>query len=158
MFVFRRLSVLILLAIGPALLLSGCSKKAVLRVDEAVVKLSPVDQNPSAMYFTLHGGPSDVDLIAVTTPSAIRLEMHESAVDPKSGIVSMKKINRVKVPAGSKIAFRKGAKHIMLWGINLPARRLQRIDVEFVFSNGDRLLVETPIEAISGKDDGHSGH
>jgi periplasmic copper chaperone A len=146
---FSRRSSLMLLASAPALLLAGCGKEPVLRVNQAVVKLSPVEKNPSAMYFTLYGGPADVELVSVSSRSAIRADLHESKVDPKSGMMSMEKIDRLKVPAGSKILFKQGGKHLMLSGINMPARRLERIDVEFVFSNGDRILVETPIEKIA---------
>jgi copper(I)-binding protein len=149
---------LILVALAPVMLLAGCGRDPVLRVNEAVVKLSPVDSNPSAMYFNIHGGPADVHLIAVTSRSAIRIEMHESSVDAKTGMMTMTKIDRLAVPKGSKIEFRRGGKHVMLWGINLPARRLQRIDVEFVFSNGDRILVETPIEKIADESGEHSSH
>lgn len=147
-----------LACLTPALLLAGCGRDPVLRVNEAVVKLSPVDSNPSAMYFNLYGGPADVHLIAVTSRSSIRTEMHESSVDAKTGMMTMTKIDRLNVPKGSKIEFRRGGKHVMLWGINLPARRLQKIDVEFVFSNGDRILVETPIEKIADEPGEHGSH
>ncbi len=158
MFSPKRRILLTLLSIAPALLLSSCGKEAVLRVDEAVVKLSPVDTNPSAMYFTLHGGPSDVFLLSVTSRSVIRSEMHESGTDPKSGMMTMNKIDRVLVPAESKVAFRKGGKHVMLYGVNMPARRLQRIEAEYLFSNGDRILVEVPIEKIGADANEHAGH
>jgi periplasmic copper chaperone A len=154
----RRPLAFLLVTIVPALLLSSCGRDPVLRVNQAVVKLSPVDSNPSAMYFTVHGGPRDVKLVSVSSRSAIRVEMHESSVDAKTGMASMAKISRVPVPAGSKVEFRKGGKHVMLWGINLPARRLQRIDMEFLFSNNDRILVETPIQKITTEDGAHNGH
>lgn len=154
----RRSIPILLMALSPALLLSGCGRDPVLRVNEAVVKLSPVDSNPSAMYFTVHGGPRDVTLISISSRSAIRTEMHESSVDPKTGMATMSKIDRIEVPAGGKIEFRKGGKHAMLWGINMPARRLEKIDVEFLFSNNDRILVETPIQKMTSKSGEHSGH
>jgi copper(I)-binding protein len=145
----NRRSGLLLLALTPSFLLTACGREPVLRVKDAVVKLSPVEQNPSAMYFTVYGGPSDTNLIAVSSRSAIRVEMHESKVDPKSGMMTMTKIDRMPVPAGSKVEFKRGGKHAMLFGINLPARRLQEIEMEFVFANGSRILVETPIEALA---------
>ncbi len=155
---FNRRSGLLLLAITPALLLSACSQEPVLRVNEAVVKLAPVDQNPSAMYFTVYGGPTDVELISVSSRSAIRAEMHESSVDAKTGMATMTPVKRLKIAKGSKVEFRRGGKHVMVWGINKPARRLERLDMEFVFSNGDRILVETPIEKIADTGSEHSGH
>jgi copper(I)-binding protein len=155
---FTRRPVPALLSVAAIALLSSCGQGDVLRVNEAVVKLSPVDQNPSVMYFTIHGGPADVSLVAVTSPSAQRTELHESKVDAKTGMMTMERITRLKVPAGSKIEFKRGGKHLMLYGINLPARRLQRMEVLFVFSNGDRILVEPPIEKITATNEEHGSH
>jgi periplasmic copper chaperone A len=141
-----------------ALLANGCGSPQKLSVTDAVVKLSPVDQNPSALYFTINGGPGEVELLRVTSPSVIRTEMHDSISDPKTGMLSMKPLERVKVPANSKIEFKRGSKHVMLFGVNLVARRLQKLDAEFVFSNGDRIAVTAPIEKISAGKDEHAGH
>ena len=84
--------------------------------------------------------------------------MHDSAKDPKTGMMSMNKIERINVPAEGKIEFKRGGKHVMLWGVNLIARRLEKIEVEFVFSNGDRIRVTAPIEKIEAGKDEHSGH
>jgi periplasmic copper chaperone A len=141
-----------------ALLVSGCSGPAELKVNDAVVKLSPVDANPSALYFTVHGGTGDVELLRVTSRSVIRAEMHDTVSDPKTGMLTMKPIERVRVPAKGKVEFRRGGKHVMLFGINRPARQMEEMDVEFVFSSGDRILVTAPIEKIAAGGDEHSGH
>jgi periplasmic copper chaperone A len=146
-----------------ALLIASCGRPAELRVNEAVLKLSPVDTNPSALYFTVHGGMQNVSLLRVSSPSVLRSEMHDTVSDPKTGMLTMKKLDRIEVPAESKIEFKRGGKHVMLWGVNLIARRLEKIELEFVFSNGDRIRVTAPVEKIAasktegGKDE-HSGH
>jgi periplasmic copper chaperone A len=140
------------------LLAASCGRPAELHVNDAVLKLSPVDTNPSALYFTVHGGTQDVTLLRVSSPSVLRAEMHDSAKDPKTGMMSMNKIDRINVPAEGKIVFKRGGKHVMLWGVNLIARRLEKIEVEFVFSNGDRIRVTAPIEKIEAGKDEHSGH
>ena len=68
-----------------------------------MIKLNPVDSNPSAMYFTVLGGPKEVYLLSVTSTSVIRTEMHESGVDPKTGPMTMSKIDRVKIPVDGKV-------------------------------------------------------
>jgi periplasmic copper chaperone A len=147
-----------IIAITTAFLVSSCGQPPELKVKDAVVKLSPVDNNPSALYFTVHGGAADVDLVRVTSRSAIRVEMHETMADAKTGMMTMQAIPRIRIPAKRKVEFRRGGKHVMLWGINLPARRLEKIDMEFVFSNADRILVTAPIEKIAAGDSAHSGH
>ena len=152
----NRLWLLIVPAL--ALLTTSCGRPAALKVNDVVLKLSPVDDNPSALYFTVHGGVQDVTLLRVTSPSVLRAEMHETAKDAKTGMMTMTKIDRIKVPAESKVEFKRGGKHAMLWGVNLIARRLEKIDVDFVFSNGDRIRVTAPVEKIETGKAEHGSH
>lgn len=135
-----------------AMLLGSCGPTPQLKVKEAVLTLSPVDSNPSSMHFNVYGGPSDVYLLRVSSPSAIRTEMHDVGVDPKTGAVTMKPMTRVLIPLGETVAFKKGGKHVMMWGVNLIPRRLGEIEVEFLFSNNQRILVEAKVQEIDGSD------
>jgi periplasmic copper chaperone A len=142
----------IISAAAAALLLSGCGPTPQLKVKEAVLTLSPVDNNPSAMHFNVYGGPEDVHLLRVSSPSAIRVEMHDVTVDAKTGAVTMAPMNRVLVPSGEKVAFKKGGKHVMMWGVNVIPRRLGVIETEFLFSNNVRILVKARVQEIDGSD------
>jgi periplasmic copper chaperone A len=141
-----------------ALLTSACGQPAELKVNDAVVKLSPVDNNPSAMYFTVHGGQQDVELLRVMSQSVVRAEMHDTVSDPKTGMLTMTPLQRIKIPAKGKVEFKRGGKHVMLFGVNLIARRLEKLDAEFVFSDGSRILVTAPVEKIGAGADDHAGH
>mgnify|MGYP003455347888 FL=1 len=135
-----------------ALFLTSCGPTPQLKVKEAVLTLSPVDSNPSSYHFNVYGGPADVYLLRVSSPSAIRTEMHDVGVDPKTGAVTMKPMNRVLIPSGKKIEFKKGGKHVMVWGVNLIPRRLGEIETEFLFSNNERILVKARVQEIDGTD------
>lgn len=133
-----------------AMLLGSCGPTPQLKVKEAVLTLSPVDSNPSSMHFNVYGGPEDVYLLRVSSPSAIRTEMHDVGIDAKTGAVTMQPMKRVLIPSGEKIEFKKGGKHVMMWGVNLIPRRLGEIEVEFLFSNNERILVEARVQEIDG--------
>ena len=105
-----------------ALTLGSCGPTPQLKVKEAVLTLSPVDSNPSAFHFNVYGGPEDVYLLRVSSPSTIRTEMHDVGVDPKTGAVTMAPMDRVLIPAGETVAFKKGGKHVMMLGVNLIPR------------------------------------
>jgi hypothetical protein len=137
---------------GLALFAGSCGPTPQLKVKEAVLTLSPVDSNPSSMHFNVYGGPSDVYLLRVSSPSAVRTEMHDVGVDPKTGAVTMQPLSRVLIPSGETVAFKKGGKHVMMWGVNLIPRRLGEIEVEFLFSNNERILVEARVQEIDGSD------
>ncbi|MVZ97504.1 copper chaperone PCu(A)C [Sphingorhabdus sp. IMCC26285] len=135
-----------------ALLLGSCGPTPQLKVKEAVLTLSPVDSNPSSYHFNVYGGPQDVYLLRVSTPSAIRTEMHDVSVDPKTGAVSMSPMQRVLIPSGKKVEFKRGGKHVMMWGVNLIPRRLGEIETEFLFSNNERILVKARVQEMDGTD------
>lgn len=139
-------------AAASALLLGSCGPTPQLKVKEAVLTLSPVDSNPSALHFNVYGGPEDVYLLRVSSPSAIRVEMHDVAVDPKTGAVSMMPLQRVRIPGAETVAFKKGGKHVMMWGVNLIPRRLGVIEAEFLFSNNARILVKARVQEVDGTD------
>lgn len=144
--------VLALFGAATALFLTSCGPTPQLKVKEAVLTLSPVDSNPSSYHFNVYGGPTDVYLLRVSSPSAIRTEMHDVGVDPKTGAVTMKPMTRVLIPSGEKVEFKKGGKHVMMWGVNLVPRRLGEIETEFLFSNNERILVKARVQEMDGTD------
>ncbi|MBS0505179.1 MAG: copper chaperone PCu(A)C [Proteobacteria bacterium] len=129
-----------------AIALAGCSKKPELSVSEAYVQLSPVRTNPSAAYFTIHGGQQDVSLIEVSTDVAIRSEMHETM--SHGSMASMKPVTNVQVPAGSIVKFEPGGKHVMLWNMNPGIRPPKHIQLNLAFSNGQRLQADAAVVAM----------
>ena len=139
-------------AAAAALMLGSCGPTPQLKVKEAVLTLSPVDSNPSAFHFNVYGGPEDVYLLRVSSPSAVRVEMHDVKADAKTGVVSMAPMDRVLIPSGETVAFKKGGKHVMMWGVNLIPRRLGIIEAEFLFSNNARILVKARVQEIDGSD------
>ncbi|OJY64305.1 MAG: hypothetical protein BGP16_00545 [Sphingobium sp. 66-54] len=130
------------------LALAGCGDPQPLYVDGGYVRLNANPSGPSAAYFTIHGGDKPVVLRDITTDAAVRLEMHESKT--QNGMASMEEIDTVDVPAGEKITFAPGGKHIMLWQINPQAVAAGKMTFTFIFSNGDRILADAVIENPDG--------
>lgn len=121
--------------IGPAVMaIGGCQKKPVLDATDAWVRLSPVRTNPSAAYFTLHGGAKDETLISVTSPVAIRAEMHESV--NRGGVTTMAPLKTVTVPAGGTVKFEPGGRHVMLYYVNPGVKPTWTMDLRFTFADG----------------------
>jgi len=130
------------------LALAACGNPQPLYVDGGYVRLNANPSGPSAAYFTIHGGDSPVVLRDVTTDAAVRLEMHESKT--QNGMASMEEIDTVDVPAGEKVTFAPGGKHIMLWQINPQAVAAGKMTFTFIFSNGERILADAVIQQPGG--------
>lgn len=136
---------LLSLALLPVALaaLSGCEKQP-LYVDRATIRLSPNPDSPSAGYFTVHAGSDAVTLRDVTTDAAVRVEMHESAM--QNGMMTMRKIDSVDVPAKGVLKFEPGGRHLMLWKINPGVAATGKLTLTLLFSNGDRILVDAVVQ------------
>jgi copper(I)-binding protein len=132
--------------------LAGCEGAKPVYVDGASVRLNANPDNPAAAYFTIHGGSAGVTLRGVETDAAVKLEMHESMMH--DGMMSMMPIDTVDVPAGATVAFAPAGKHVMLWKINPQAVAAGKMQFRFIFSNGDRIVVDAVVQGPDGKPTG----
>lgn len=136
------------LPLAAPILLTACGDPAPTYVDQAWVRLSPNKDRPSSGYFVAHGGDADTQLRGVMTDYALKVEMHESISE--GGVMKMKAIDSVDIPAKGKVAFAPGGKHLMIWGINDTAINRGKMTFTFLLANGDRLLVDAAIQKPGG--------
>ena len=133
-----------ILPLAAPILLTACGDPAPTYIDQAWVRLSPNKDRPSAGYFVAHGGDAGTQLRGVMTDYALKVEMHESMSE--GGVMNMKAIDSVDIPAKGKVAFAPGGKHLMIWGINDTAINRGKMTFTFLMANGDRLLVDAAIQ------------
>ncbi|WP_300398525.1 copper chaperone PCu(A)C [uncultured Sphingobium sp.] len=139
---------LALIALAAPLALTACGDPAPTYIDQAWIRLSPNKDRPSAGYFVAHGGDSATRLRGVLTDYALKVEMHESVEE--NGVMTMKPINSVDIPAKGTVTFAPGGKHLMLWGVNDTAISRGKMQLTFLLDNGDRLLVDAVIRKPEG--------
>ena len=144
-----------------ALTLSACGENLgagpQLNVVSGYIQMGATPDSPAAGYFTVTGGPRDVQLMAVTADLAQRVEMHESVKE--NGVVTMKPLVSADVPAEGKLEFKPGGKHLMIWNINPAAVRAGKLPMAFVFTNNnnERILFDLPIKPAPGASADGSG-
>lgn len=136
----------ILFTILSAFILTSCGQGDVLYVDKAVINLSPVEGNPSSGYLEIHGGRTDVSLVAVTSDDVLRIEMHETV--EKDGMMTMQPLKEVKIPSGETVKFEAGGKHLMVWGVGGGSIAQKRLKLLFIFSNDERIEVDALVRKI----------
>jgi periplasmic copper chaperone A len=107
-------------------------------VEKATVRLSAVPANPSAGYFTLHGGPVADRLMSVTSALSIRAEMHDMSMG--GGMMKMAAIEGgLELPAGGTISFAPGGKHVMLFDVSPKVTAGGKMPLHFTFASGGSL-------------------
>ena len=150
--------------VASAAMLTGCGDGAggakPLNVISGHIVMGATPDRPAVGYFTVQGGPQPVELAAVTAEMAQRVEMHETVKE--NGMTVMKPLERAAVPAGGKLEFKQGGKHLMIWGINKAAVETGKLPMQFLFTNNnnERILFDLvikPAEGGAGEGAAHGG-
>lgn len=124
--------------------LAGCDK-AELTASDAVVRLPAVPGRPGAAYFTIHGGAQATTLLSVSTPGAIRTEIHE--MKHEGDMMTMAPLRDVAVPAGKAVALKPGGKHVMLYDIAPTVRAGSTVPLKLSFADGKTIEVNAKVKA-----------
>ncbi len=88
------------------------------------------------MILVNHGRAADA-LVGVESPLAVRVEIHVSSM--RGGVMSMRKQDRVVVPAGGQASFAPGAYHLMLVDVTRTLVAGDVIPATLSFASGARI-------------------
>lgn len=141
-------------AILASAVLAGC-QQAELTVKDASVQLPVVSGRPGAAYFTIKGGAQATSLVAVSSPAAIRAEMHE--MKEEGGMMTMAPLKDVAIPAGGTVEFKPGGKHIMLFDISPSVRAGGTVPLRLSFADGKTVEVKAAARTMGDAAD-HGAH
>ena len=126
-------------------MLAGCQPMPP-SVEDAWIRLPAVQGRPAAAYFELDAGRAAQTLLSVKSPIAIRSELHES-MEMDGGMMSMKPLAQLAIPAGDDVEFAPGGKHVMLFDIAPSAKPGDVTKLIFTFADGQTLEVDAKLLA-----------
>lgn len=79
-------------------------------------------------------------LVGARTPAAQRVEMHASSM--AGGVMRMTPETRVALPAGGRVTFAPGGRHLMLVGLKTALKPGDHVPATLEFASGARLEVD----------------
>lgn len=122
--------------------LSACQPKAADKpaVKDAQVRLAVVPGGPASGYFTLKGGTKDDRLLRIDSAVVNKIELHESVMN--GGVMTMRPLAEVPVPAGATVEFAPGGSHAMLFGVDPRITPGTGVPMLFTFASGAKIEVE----------------
>ena len=121
-------------------------------VTEAWVRGTVAGQRATGAFMTLTAR-ADMALVGASSPVAKVVEVHEMALD--GGVMKMRAVSRIDLPAGKPVALKPGGYHVMLMALQAPVAEGTKVPIalEFEARGGQRTIVtiEAPVRALTAR-------
>lgn len=134
------------------LLLAACGthEPPDIAVEDGWARATAAGQDSTAAYFTIiNRGGGDDRLIHVSVPRAGHAMLHGSSM--KGGVVRMRHLPDLAIPAGATIKLAPNGTHIMVSGLATPLRANDEISATLHFAKAGTRNVTIKIEEASAR-------
>lgn len=119
--------------------------QSTLEVHHAWAAPTPGGVDVSAGYLTISNHTQAQDrLVSASSPRAARIEVHEMSMD--GGVMRMRPMEALVIPAGGEVALSPGGAHLMFYGVREPFVQGQTIPVRLTFANAGAVDVTLTVQ------------
>jgi len=140
----RPLFTVALLALAPVVWAAG---PAAVTVSDPYARAVPPGQPNSGVFMTLRNASDQPRaLVAAKSPAAKTVELHTHTND--GGVMRMRKIERIEIPAGASVQLKPGGLHVMLIGLNGDLTPGGTVALDLSFDDGSQAQVQAPVRTI----------
>jgi periplasmic copper chaperone A len=101
-------------------------------------------QKVSAAYMELETSES-VTITKVESPVAKSVEVHSMTND--KGVMKMRKLDRLELPAGTSVKFAPGGLHLMLMGLTKPLKPGETVVIKFTLQGAGKKESSLQVDA-----------
>ncbi len=119
-------------------------------VANAWVRGTVAGQKATGAFMELKS-PADTALVAVASPSASIVEIHEMKMD--GGMMTMRAVDRIALPAGKAVELKPGGYHVMLMDLAKPLKEGDSVPLKLTFEDkaGKKVTqdVNVPVRALT---------
>lgn len=143
---FSKLVFTAALVMFSGLAIAGAAADAV-EIEGLYVRAVPPGQPNSAVFLTLRNTASrDHALVGGETVAAEVVELHSHVAE--GGMVRMRRVDRIELPAGQEVTLKPGGFHLMLIGLKQSLTPGEEVAFELEFADGSRKVLRAPVQKI----------
>ena len=114
------------------------------KVDNAWARATAPGQKTGSAYAELTS-PSNAALVAAASPIAERVEMHSMSLE--GGVMRMRAVPRIELPAGSTVKLSPSGLHLMLFGLKQPLKEGEKLPLELSIQSPGSAPATVNVEA-----------
>lgn len=111
-------------------------------------------------FMTIKSGGGEDELLKIETEAAKRAELHTHKHE--NGVMKMRKVDGIKVPAGGMVQMRPGGLHVMLMKLSQPLKTGERFPMTLHFAKAGKVTVQVDVMGMgsmgAGRNPAHGGH
>lgn len=145
------------MVVSAALLGAVAFVQAGVVVNDGYVRAPVPGQNMAAAFMVIsNNGDKPLQLVAVKSDVAAQLELHGHTND--NGIMRMRRIDSLPVPARGEVTLAPGGLHLMLIDLRKPLVEKQRVAFTLVFADGTEARAEVPVVSVMNEAQGAHAH
>lgn len=128
------------LLIASSLFLS-LAAQAQVKVDDPWVRATVAPQKATGAFMQITSAKA-AKVVAVSSPVAAMVEIHEMKMD--DGVMRMRAVDALPLPAGQAVALKPGSYHVMLMGLKQPIKAGETVPLTLTVEaeGGQRSAVE----------------
>ncbi|WP_299179597.1 copper chaperone PCu(A)C [uncultured Neptuniibacter sp.] len=123
-------------------------------VENGYARAVPPGQMNSASFMIINNSDaSDIQLVSGSSSVAKVVELHTHTNE--NGVMKMRQVETITVPAEGSVALQPGGYHIMLIGLKTDLAEGGEIDLKLNFSDESSKLLTLPVKKVMGGMQGH---
>jgi len=138
------------LFVGTLLALVAAPALGEVSITEAWVRGTVAGQMATGAFMQIRSS-TDAALVSAASPAAKAVEIHEMALD--AGVMRMRAIDRLALPAGKTVEMKPGGYHVMMMGLAAPLKQgdVVPFTLTFVDKDGRRSTqeIKVPVRALT---------
>ena len=133
------------LLLATALLVS-LAAQAQVKVDDPWVRATVAPQKATGAFMQLTSAKS-AKVVSASSPVAAMVEIHEMKMD--DGVMKMRAVDALPLPAGQAVALKPGSYHVMLMGLKSPIKAGETVPLTLTVegADGKRTALEVNAQA-----------
>lgn len=134
------------LLLVPALLLSlaAQAQSPAVKVDDAWVRATVAPQKATGAFMQLTSAHA-AKVVAASSPVAGMVEIHEMKMD--DGVMKMRAVDALPLPAGQAVALKPGSYHVMLMGLQRPIKAGEVVPLTLTVEGADGKRTDVEVKA-----------
>jgi copper(I)-binding protein len=124
-----------------------------IEIKDAWARATPAGAQTAAVYATLQSATGD-RLVGVSTPAATQADLHVMSMD--NGVMKMRQVDGIDLPAGQAVTLKPGGFHIMLTGLAKPLAEGQTFPMTLTLANAGAKDVIVTVQKVGAMGPGKS--